>query len=695
MPVPPHHSGPYEAIADNGLRFVGAAVRELFRVETDREPELPRGDRGEPIFGVSLVLLPRAGESVMPQVLQLLREAVRNDGMEIPVLKKGHALSLPADRTSGLIWRDESALQGWTGELLWRSTHPTVRGARITYRVVLEERRAFDRLKLRVTADDGAAAVHGPVGAGQVRPPWLDEVGRRFDVQVFGGPSRIRTLDELAVDDFVRSTLLDVSRKYPVAVQAPQDDDHYALHPDEVARELLGVAPLFVIDQARTTWRLTAAVGDRRLSCYSGALRLYMPGFTARDDPYDHPLLVRDRLVDPVMRATEIGRAALRAVRTLEMPPPLGGDEEEDSAAEAPPPPPGAPRPARTSRVRAPGEGGTTPADTAPDRPGTAGEGSAGPAIGADAHAAPSTPPPAGASPPEGVGPAAGTAASPNAASAVAPGTPVAAAALPPAAPVAPAPPDGSELVHLVEEFARGRERWGVAVEHLTESLDRLVTRVEQLTEEMDRLRTLTNVRSAGTASLERQIARLRDEVEARLPPELTWTVPGRDESGLAEGGGELESDGPVDALLTVVRAAVETWPDELLFLPQALESAAESPYEDADQVGAVLEAMAKVARRRMTVGLGVPLREAFREFGVDYRGGISDSTSARLREQYYFVDRESPEQHRYDCVEHIALGNARDPRYCLRIYFTSRARTENRFVIGHVGNHFEIGLTN
>ncbi|MEQ9570127.1 MAG: hypothetical protein RLN75_08050, partial [Longimicrobiales bacterium] len=102
-------------------------------------------------------------------------------------------------------------------------------------------------------------------------------------------------------------------------------------------------------------------------------------------------------------------------------------------------------------------------------------------------------------------------------------------------------------------------------------------------------------------------------------------------------------------------------------------------------------DAMAVVARRRMTGGLGVSLREAFREFGVDYRGGISESTSARMRDQYRFT---GPEGQHYDCFEHIALGNARDPRYCLRIYFTSRAKAENRFVIGHVGKHFDVKMT-
>jgi hypothetical protein len=39
-------------------------------------------------------------------------------------------------------------------------------------------------------------------------------------------------------------------------------------------------------------------------------------------------------------------------------------------------------------------------------------------------------------------------------------------------------------------------------------------------------------------------------------------------------------------------------------------------------------------------------------------------------------------------------LGSSYDPRRCLRIYFTSRALLEARFVIGHVGRHFDVLTT-
>lgn len=100
---------------------------------------------------------------------------------------------------------------------------------------------------------------------------------------------------------------------------------------------------------------------------------------------------------------------------------------------------------------------------------------------------------------------------------------------------------------------------------------------------------------------------------------------------------------------------------------------------------------MADIARRRQAGALGKSLKDAFREMGIDYRGGIASTTSARLLQQYHVV---GPGGATYDCPEHIVVGTSYDPRFCLRIYFTSRAALEPRFVIGHVGRHFEVAST-
>ncbi|MCL4233943.1 MAG: hypothetical protein KJ042_05450 [Deltaproteobacteria bacterium] len=51
---------------------------------------------------------------------------------------------------------------------------------------------------------------------------------------------------------------------------------------------------MILIDSA-ASWGLTDALG-RRLSCYDGAIRIYWPKFTLKDDPHRHPLWTADRL---------------------------------------------------------------------------------------------------------------------------------------------------------------------------------------------------------------------------------------------------------------------------------------------------------------------------------------------------------------------------------------------------------------
>jgi hypothetical protein len=148
----------------------------------------------------------------------------------------------------------------------------------------------------------------------------------------------------------------------------------------------------------------------------------------------------------------------------------------------------------------------------------------------------------------------------------------------------------------------------------------------------------------------------------------------------------------PGFTLADAVRQAASNHANALLILPQAIEAAQDSPYDDVDRIATILDAMALVARRRQSGALGVSLRDSFRELGVEYRGGISKATPARLREQYRAEVKSGEE---VSCEEHIAIGGGTyDPRHCLRIYFTSRARSEPRFVILHVGRHFEVEST-
>jgi hypothetical protein len=213
--------------------------------------------------------------------------------------------------------------------------------------------------------------------------------------------------------------------------------------------------------------------------------------------------------------------------------------------------------------------------------------------------------------------------------------------------------------------------------------------------DELSRLRTGLSVRAANTTALERRIARFEGRMEALVTAALAG--PGGEalaSERTAAGAGleaTLQDDDERLTLVDILRHATAAYPETLLILDSAERGAAESPSEDLERVSSVLDAMADVARRRADGALGMTLRDAFRDLGVDYRGGISESTSAQQRQQYLFA---GPGGLTYDCVEHLALGDTYDPRYCLRIYFTSRAPNETRFVIGHVGRHFDVKST-
>lgn len=186
--------------------------------------------------------------------------------------------------------------------------------------MIIIEQGARTEMSVRVATSGGLAAVRGFVGAGQARPPFLDQLARTCRVMYEGMAVEPEVLEEEAIDAFVREELCSETRGHPIAVLAPQEDGSYVMPPEEIANELLGVAHVRLLQRHQATFRLTDSIGDRRLSAYWGALRLYQPGFSCADDGSTHPLLFADRLIDPVMRAELVGRLAQQAARRTQMP---------------------------------------------------------------------------------------------------------------------------------------------------------------------------------------------------------------------------------------------------------------------------------------------------------------------------------------------------------------------------------------
>ena len=625
-----------------GWRVVGrGAERVVERVAVAVGARVAPGDVADTLYALQCTMdrTIRARPAV-ERVLDALTDEVRRAWPDCPRLLRDSEVEHPPSRFGGAryVVSSESGNE-WLGEIVWRAPHPIVAGAAITTRVLLEEKPLFTRLGVRVTADAGAESVRGFVGAGQAQPAFLLALRRDLKPYWQGGPLTAHALRSGEVEDFVVSTLQSPSRDVPVAVLSPREDGSYVVDPEDLSWDLLGRARLYVIHDHRLTFELSDEVGDRAMSCYWGAARCYFPGWSRHDDPRDHPLLVADRLADPIMRARWLGEIGIWAGVRTKLPPVREAALEPDNAK--------------------PSVAGAVPAGSPRQKV----EPAASPVLAAErAHGQ-------GAAPP---------------------GTPIQLAPV-----LSDAAADALDIEGHSSDKAQGIAELMPLLEILIQDVRGLGSLVGQLSDEVERLRTISAVRSSSTSAIERRLGRLEDILDHVFPRAGGIAEPGA--PGAASPNGPASSDEMAEddegrpGLVEVIQGAAETYADAVVFLDSAFSSAADSPYEDPERVRAVLEAMAMVARRRRDGVLGTSLREAFADLGIDYRPAIAKTTSARMREQYRFVQRDGE---LVEAEEHVVLGNTYDPRRCLRVYFSSRVPNEPRFVIGHVGRHFNVKST-
>lgn len=637
--------GPPTRYTSTGWRIVGDRAADVVREPSpSHAEELQPGRVEDTLFAIDCTAPSiLQGRVTADRVLEAIAEEVRRGWPACPRLLRDEVHDEPVSSFGGLRARYRRDSGGrWRGELLWRSVHPMVAGAAITTRVTLDERAEWLRLGVRVTADDGPASVRGFVGAGQAQPRFLGVLRAAVPFTWLGAPVEVRSIRPGDEEDFVRSVLGSRLRSYPVVVLTPLEEGGYVLDPDHLLGELFGRARLYVFEHYRQTYTFTDIMRDKRMSCYLGAARGYMPGWSMDDDPFDHPLLLSERLADPVMRAAWCGEMGRWYGQTVTLPAPLDEPAPEDPASAA-------------KRGSTSGQGPSLVSDPVPSAP---------PGVGGSPGAPPPGAPQRGAPPAESA-----SAGAPAVVPSDAGETPTTEAAAP--------SPAAAALEAMVSEI---RELTGL-VRHLTAVQS-------DLREEVERLRTLAAVRASSTNAIERRLGQLETLLEQLVGDGDPRGRPQPAGVPVAAEEEEADHDAGRLSLSHVVGTAAETHSEALLFLDSALAAAADSPYEDPERVKAILDAMARVARKRADGTLGTSLREAFNDLGIDYRASISSTTSARLRRQYEFL---MPSGEPIQTEEHIVLGNTYDPRRCLRIYFSSRVPTETRFVIGHVGRHFEV----
>lgn len=600
-------------VTATGIRIVGSRAMEL---AAEAAGQLDTPAPSDVLWISRFRARPRMGSgSPVPTLLHELGELLRQDWDACPSVSRDTPFARPAGRFHGVTWDTEGEPGAWRGELVWRHPHPVQAGTPCITHLVIDEQQQRTTVTLASAADGGLAGVRGVVGAGQARPALLDLFRKAVALTADGSDGTPSYLDDAAVVPFVRDVMLSETRAWPVAVLAPHEDNEFVVPPEEIANELFGLAPLFVIRNHRSTFRLTDELGDKRLSVYFGALRVYRPDFSCADRSDDHWLLLRERLEDPVERATLVGKVGrFVSARFL----PVAGVREWREV---------------TEHADADATAGTIASLQTEPGAGT-------PSLAAAAATASA----------ESITPASTSA-----------GAPISSEV---AAALANLPASVQALAHHLRD--------------LSGTIAHLVQANAQLADEIARLRTTTAIRAISSNALERRLG----NIETLLSPP--------DESTEVEAEHDIvdEEDDTRPTLVDVVRHAGSEYGDALLVLNTAESTAHDSPYEDPDRVATVLQAMAYVARRRQEGGLESGLRAAFQELGLDYRAGIAKSTSERLRQQYNFSDGEGRE---YFCPEHIAIGSTYNPRRCLRIYFTSRAPSEPRFVIGHVGRHLTV----
>lgn len=129
-------------------------------------------------------------------------------------------------------------------------------------------------------------------------------------------------LDRAEIDEFVE-LIYDPSRRLPVIAISETETGATLIAPDVLTSKVAGAAHIFHLS-GEASWELTRAVG-KRMSTFSGAVRLYLPSLTEeQEDPYRHPLwfyreATGDDLV-PALAGRVLPSAFLRSEASSEFP---------------------------------------------------------------------------------------------------------------------------------------------------------------------------------------------------------------------------------------------------------------------------------------------------------------------------------------------------------------------------------------
>ena len=172
----------------------------------------------------------------------------------------------------------------------------------ISWLATVDAVRTGDAVEVGVSVEQDLR--HLRVPPSPLAPPLIALLHDFVDQGARAGSQPLRATPEAVVgtdqiNSFVQSCLLDPGRRLPIVLYSAikEQDGVYpaeAGNPSFTARELCGLAHVFVMPRVEDSHRLTKRLG--MLSVYDGAVRIYWPRFRLNDPPPRHQLHLRQRL---------------------------------------------------------------------------------------------------------------------------------------------------------------------------------------------------------------------------------------------------------------------------------------------------------------------------------------------------------------------------------------------------------------
>lgn len=263
----------------------------------------------------------------------------RRDGMNWPQARATEATRLRATISEWLISKGAKEVtpsgtyNAEDGSHATFSVKEAVDGDRSWWLLRLEETTKQGRrfvTAVSVTNGSDTVAVYASMEAGSdstvVNSVQLDPRCPKFIRTLIQGPGRwfhgsyelrsLRSIDGFDAGEGLGAEIKSPDRTVPIIVVSKDAQGMMAL-PDlqtQLSYDMPCIANVVVMD-ADATWALTDVLG-KSLSCYAGAVRLYWPRLSLKDDPLRHPLWTRQRLAggDDITEVTKRFRRQLRGL---------------------------------------------------------------------------------------------------------------------------------------------------------------------------------------------------------------------------------------------------------------------------------------------------------------------------------------------------------------------------------------------